>query len=484
MADLLPEIQCCTGNCTEDTTMAYVVQTLKTHSETLQTLIERIDKLEKLAGHILLPRPGEVDGADQQSAISPTITACQMKGPQQSSNSPRRATDGFAALHRDSIEPHTPQSPISRAGFMLASPPWRSSLSWETSLAQSRFPSSPRPFETLIPVDWSAHEFQNNNKNHENYSQVSNQDQFTNPTSEEISDLETTHPETPPYCLALDSTPPSPTNRESQSTQPSSTLAHTQFSPDQFFPGSLSSLLSANNEIGPGADTPSIASPANSTSSFQEEIAVSNLIAFDNLTPPRIWSLSPLSVLTELEDSDETDQNPLEIEGTSRADLVQISSQNAGSKRRGRKRKVVDTSLTSAKRSRKNRRDSSIKKQRNFSWPKVTADMDGFTKFIECDGCRSWYHYGCVGVVPGDARVMNTEIFLCPPCSISTKGNLRGVDQSTDRCMRPGCNRGLRNEYFVEKIVGRMKGEAKKIEQLPLACEMGWIFNRSCHLGE
>lgn len=30
--------------------------------------------------------------------------------------------------------------------------------------------------------------------------------------------------------------------------------------------------------------------------------------------------------------------------------------------------------------------------------------------------CSSWYHYGCVGLAVGDARLRNGKKFFCPPC--------------------------------------------------------------------
>ena len=34
--------------------------------------------------------------------------------------------------------------------------------------------------------------------------------------------------------------------------------------------------------------------------------------------------------------------------------------------------------------------------------------------------CKAWYHYGCVGITAGDARLQGREEFVCPPCEVKT----------------------------------------------------------------
>jgi len=36
---------------------------------------------------------------------------------------------------------------------------------------------------------------------------------------------------------------------------------------------------------------------------------------------------------------------------------------------------------------------------------------------IRCEGCHQWYHFGCVGIPPNDARLRDEKFqFHCPPC--------------------------------------------------------------------
>ncbi|KIK82349.1 hypothetical protein PAXRUDRAFT_153895, partial [Paxillus rubicundulus Ve08.2h10] len=70
-------------------------------------------------------------------------------------------------------------------------------------------------------------------------------------------------------------------------------------------------------------------------------------------------------------------------------------------------------------------------------------------QFIQCDNCDMWYHYGCVGIEPGDPRPEPWAVFICP--------TLRKRD---DTCMRPDCPQPTEENtdvYFVERLVGRQK---------------------------
>jgi hypothetical protein len=58
--------------------------------------------------------------------------------------------------------------------------------------------------------------------------------------------------------------------------------------------------------------------------------------------------------------------------------------------------------------------------------------------------CYFWYHYGCVGIKPGDPMAEDQEMFTCPPCtsngyvclSISSEYH---IDQTMLQCQYVSC---------------------------------------------
>jgi len=93
-------------------------------------------------------------------------------------------------------------------------------------------------------------------------------------------------------------------------------------------------------------------------------------------------------------------------------------------------------------------------------WPALNRAFDKWEKqFIQCDNCDMWYHYGCVGIEPGDPRPEPGAVFICPVCHIQSakRQTLRKRD---DTCMRPDCPEPTEENtdvYFVERLVGRKK---------------------------
>ncbi|KAJ7485385.1 hypothetical protein FB451DRAFT_55520 [Mycena latifolia] len=59
------------------------------------------------------------------------------------------------------------------------------------------------------------------------------------------------------------------------------------------------------------------------------------------------------------------------------------------------------------------------KKEPSVAWPEMTpeskVDPEFVGKFVGCDNCERWYHYSCLGIVPGDPRLVGD--FHCPPCT-------------------------------------------------------------------
>ncbi|KAJ7927532.1 hypothetical protein B0H13DRAFT_1970779 [Mycena leptocephala] len=74
-------------------------------------------------------------------------------------------------------------------------------------------------------------------------------------------------------------------------------------------------------------------------------------------------------------------------------------------------------------------------------WPAITQTVPEFAgKFVGCDkdGCDRWYHYTCVGIVPGDSRLEGT--FYCPLCIAGHPPPQQAEDSaSAEQCSRPGC---------------------------------------------
>ncbi|EGO03803.1 hypothetical protein SERLA73DRAFT_175455 [Serpula lacrymans var. lacrymans S7.3] len=181
---------------------------------------------------------------------------------------------------------------------------------------------------------------------------------------------------------------------------------------------------------------------------------------------PKDLPLSPLSSLSDLASKLNSDPGP----GPSIEELVlmakkpvkatqglskkrkaqnQNPAESTSKRHRGKSRKKQNTRVTK----------SASKSPRKLccAWPTIPRKDSEFNRqFIQCDGCKAWYHYGCVGIVVGDERLERDETFLCPPCSSK---NDKGLLKPSERCRRPDCGyaeQGLDpDEYFVERIVGR-----------------------------
>ncbi|KAJ6488042.1 hypothetical protein C8R45DRAFT_995329 [Mycena sanguinolenta] len=90
-------------------------------------------------------------------------------------------------------------------------------------------------------------------------------------------------------------------------------------------------------------------------------------------------------------------------------------------------------------------------------WPAMTPgeEVPEFVgQFIGCDKCERWYHWTCMGVVPGDSRLEGT--FLCPLCvagnPLPPKGSVD--DGAAEQCSRPDCP--VQDKFFeLEGVYGR-----------------------------
>lgn len=98
-------------------------------------------------------------------------------------------------------------------------------------------------------------------------------------------------------------------------------------------------------------------------------------------------------------------------------------------------------------------------KAEQVKWP--TANKHGTKEFqrelIECDLCKVWYHYGCVGIKENDVRIQGSQEFSCPACKAGVVQNhISEEDKENGICGRPRCRKPLyKDEHFVERIVGR-----------------------------
>ncbi|KAG1716826.1 hypothetical protein ID866_348 [Astraeus odoratus] len=91
-------------------------------------------------------------------------------------------------------------------------------------------------------------------------------------------------------------------------------------------------------------------------------------------------------------------------------------------------------------------------------WPELKSSSDEWGRqFIQCDNCDMWYHYGCVGVEMGDARLDPDAAFICPLCCVEP-AKRQTLRNRTESCSRPGCVESAEAQdglYFVERLVGR-----------------------------
>ncbi|KAF9010155.1 hypothetical protein BDQ17DRAFT_1003180 [Cyathus striatus] len=123
-------------------------------------------------------------------------------------------------------------------------------------------------------------------------------------------------------------------------------------------------------------------------------------------------------------------------------------------KRKKEKADKKETSQSSKKRG-KQKKSSVLP----VKWPAIQPPDDESLnkKFIKCDMCLVWYHYGCVGIGNlNDRRLKDSSMFVCPPCDVgSTSTHPVQTDQAS--CARPDCKLGTtyENEFYVAGVIGR-----------------------------
>ncbi|KAJ7512669.1 hypothetical protein B0H11DRAFT_1946800 [Mycena galericulata] len=92
-------------------------------------------------------------------------------------------------------------------------------------------------------------------------------------------------------------------------------------------------------------------------------------------------------------------------------------------------------------------------------WPAMTPEGETVAefvgKFIGCDTCNRWFHYSCLGIVPGDPRIDGD--YICPFCTAGhspppKQDHLAEDEQS--QCSRPDCP--VHDQFFEAKgVFGR-----------------------------
>ncbi|KAM5533389.1 hypothetical protein V8D89_012939 [Ganoderma adspersum] len=118
-------------------------------------------------------------------------------------------------------------------------------------------------------------------------------------------------------------------------------------------------------------------------------------------------------------------------------------------------------------------------------WPsKVLGEETSRREFIQCDNCEGWYHFGCVGIRPGDPCLDPDAAFLCPPCENSdvrrvAREQRRDVRFQAAACLRPDCEypgaAEDTQEYFVERIIGRRPFKPEFDSDVCLPTEFMWL---------
>ncbi|CAA7267195.1 unnamed protein product [Cyclocybe aegerita] len=126
-------------------------------------------------------------------------------------------------------------------------------------------------------------------------------------------------------------------------------------------------------------------------------------------------------------------------------------------------------------------------------WP--TINEPNFEQLVKCDTCDGWYHIGCVGMPIEDVRLLDSELYQCPPCEAGvdrsalspTKGGQDAIPAA--RCARSSCRRPKAKKqaatkeddtFVVESFVGRLtKIVSGKLEvvTLYLVKWLGYGFN-------
>ncbi|KAF9269684.1 hypothetical protein L218DRAFT_283342 [Marasmius fiardii PR-910] len=140
---------------------------------------------------------------------------------------------------------------------------------------------------------------------------------------------------------------------------------------------------------------------------------------------------SEMSELSSSESSDADDETETNQEGPSDQSppkkrqrlAVDVSSSTK------RRRQVTSSPTkrnnrnmkTPTKQTRKRRSDAGKPRRKRVYWPLRLVDEVGGThnRFIQCDGCHLWFHWGCVGLKSGNPILDDdSNHFACPACSV------------------------------------------------------------------
>ncbi|KAG7089372.1 hypothetical protein E1B28_011062 [Marasmius oreades] len=93
------------------------------------------------------------------------------------------------------------------------------------------------------------------------------------------------------------------------------------------------------------------------------------------------------------------------------------SATSSPSKRSSRNMKSLGNNQKSL--SRKRRSDVGKPRKKRIKWPqKIVDDSEGsHNRFIQCDKCHMWFHWGCVGLESDDPILLDEkQEFACPAC--------------------------------------------------------------------
>ncbi|KAJ7211349.1 hypothetical protein GGX14DRAFT_624380 [Mycena pura] len=146
----------------------------------------------------------------------------------------------------------------------------------------------------------------------------------------------------------------------------------------------------------------------------------------------------------------DTMETPVSSTTRPKATLRPLSSVNKKRKSNPQEPEAGSSSERPTKRDRKEAGPSvkkKIKKEKSDAviWPPMTPasqinpEFDG--NFIGCDReeeCGSWFHYSCLGIVPGDPRL--TGKFLCPFCVAGRPPAMTSSESSDQlQCAHPAC---------------------------------------------
>ncbi|GJJ06622.1 hypothetical protein Clacol_000815 [Clathrus columnatus] len=172
--------------------------------------------------------------------------------------------------------------------------------------------------------------------------------------------------------------------------------------------------------------------------------------------------------------------------------LITEQSQNSRSRKPKRLRLSFHASQPSQVQSqfraaKKGKSQSSLRKQvsgpagpkrsKPRTWPRRKKNASSSqVRFIQCDRCQLWFHWGCVDIREGDIRLEEDRKFACPPC-VLTNAEYKPRSRLTpgkEQCSRPRCGvrSKLEGEYFIERFVGRFD----RGPELPGPARYSWLI--------